>query len=149
MTLNAAACEGIGSLNLTAALYVAAVKQGPTYTGSGTALSTSATTNFFPANGALAINSTEANVETAMSQPETFAKLYCHTSSAQGSAKSDAFTLMKNGSTCSLTCTATNAQTCNDTGHTCTVAVGDTISFQDVTTGSSITARQGTCSVSP
>ena len=140
--------EGTATVNATS-YYAGGVLQGTTWSGGATALATSALTEFFPANGITTINGTEANVENAVAAPQTYTKLYCVNSTAEGAAKSDAYTLRKNAVDCGLACTITNATSCNDTAHTCTVAVGDTVDIKDVTTGSAITAREGSCAIAP
>jgi hypothetical protein len=111
----------------------------------------SATTMFFPIQGQGTINATEANVEMPFAKAvSTIRNLYCWVSAQQGSSKSDAFTVDRNGSATTSTCTATNAQTCNYTTAVTisSPAAGDQWDIKDVTAGTgSWNNRGGGCSV--
>ena len=121
--------------------------------GQGTALATSATTDYFYPYLTLAATGTEGSAELPAPQTVTYTKLYCTFSAAQGAAKSDAITLIDVTSACTtpLTCTATNAIACNNAASlgSCAVTAGDLLTYSDVTVGASITARSVTCIAAP
>ena len=122
-----------------------------TLTGYCTTLQTSATTAYCQIANTAASTTTEATAELISPLTQTFHRIYCATSAAQGSAKSDDFSLIDVTTGCgtALTCTATNATSCTSTSGVCAVTAGDTLVISDVTTGSSITARGGVCTISP
>jgi hypothetical protein len=52
---------------------------------------------------------------------------------SNSSGKTNSYTVMKNGSAQTLTCSITNASSCKDTTHTFAVSQGDTIGIKVVT----------------
>ena len=94
---------------------------------------------------------TEANISGIVPTAGTIDNLYIQSSAAPGAAKSYAFTVVKNGSDTSLTCSLTGTgsgagvTTCNDTtgGHAVTVAAGDTISLKSAPSGTPTAAFIG------
>lgn len=118
------------------------------WTGTAPSLSNAATTNFLVALGNAAVNVTEAIQQQPISKNATLTNLYCQVSVAQGAAKSDTFTLRKNGLDTTLTCTMINIRTCKDINpmHAVDVVAGDLLDIKDVTIGSSIPNRAGGCS---
>src|SRR5216684_1830316 len=119
------------------------------WTGGSSALPVSAVTDFVPAIGLGTAATTEALVQLPIGKAASITKMFCHTTAAEGNAKSDAFTLRVNGASpaSGLTSTISNGTTCSDTSHTVTTAANDMLDIQDVTTGATITARAGGCSI--
>jgi hypothetical protein len=60
---------------------------------------------------------------------------------SNSSGKTNTYTVMKNGSAQTLTCSITNASSCNDTTHTFTVSAGDTIGVKLVTDNGAQTVK--------
>lgn len=95
----------------------------------------SATQYLGKANGTL--NSTEANVATPMQLSGTFSNLTVTLAATPGVGITTVYTVRKNGSSTTMTCTITGASqlTASDNTHTFTVVPGDLIDVQAVTTG--------------
>ena len=86
--------------------------------------------------------STETPAEQVMPIATTLSNMRVKNSSVGGSAQTIVYTLYKNGSPTTLTCTvATGSTTANDLTHTVTFAAGDTFSVQAV-----LSATTGTLS---
>ena len=117
----------------------------------GTSLETAAATAYFAIGTTMAPQASATYIEMPWPYGETFTKIYCYFTAAQGASKSDAMSLIDVTNTCAtaLTCTATNATRCSSTSGSCVVSAGDLLVMKDVTTGSSITARNGACSFGP
>ncbi len=89
-------------------------------------------------------DSTEATRSMVWSPPGTVATLYVMMATAPGAGTSYAFTMMKNGSAQTVTCTISDTATsCSDTAHSFTVVAGDLISLRSVPTNSPTTAVVG------
>ncbi len=74
-----------------------------------------------------------AAAEQPMGVPGTVDNLYINMSVAPGAGASVAYTLVKNGSDSTLTCTVSDlATTCNDTAHPITVVAGDLLAWKIV-----------------
>ena len=104
---------------------------------SGSALTVTAATYYFPVGGGALPSTTEANVDVEAPSPATLANFYVQMSVAFGTGNSGVFTWRKAGSSQSLTCTISgvSATTCSDVTHSFNVAQGDLIDVQLVTTG--------------
>jgi hypothetical protein len=119
----------------------------PLLMGAATAASTTVT-NYGPltggTNSSSAWNATEANESIPAAAAGTISNLSIKLSSAPAAGKSLAFTLMKNGVATSLTATVSDAATTGtDSSHVVTVALGDTLSWQVVPSGTPTIATIG------
>ena len=104
-------------------------------TYSGPALTPSGTQFVAIGGGALA-STTEANVQVGAPSAATVSALFVNLSAAPGAGNSIAFTWRDGASSKALTCTIANTATsCSDTTHSFTVAQGDLVDIQLVTTG--------------
>ena len=64
-------------------------------------------------------------------------RLYCASDALPGASKTNAFTIVKNGSNAALTCTtAANVATCSDTTHEVSFTAGDNVAISDALTAS-------------
>lgn len=117
----------------------------------GNTLQTSATTAWFFPFTTFSSGTTEANAETPAPFTATYTSLNCWLTSAQGASNSDTMTFLDVTSSCTSTIstTSTNSKTMTPTTGSCSVTAGDLITIQDVTAGTSLTARRATCLVSP
>jgi hypothetical protein len=104
---------------------------------SGTGLMVAANTYFFPIGGGGTPSTTEANVDVEAPSAATITNFYAQLSVALGAGNTGVFTWRKAGVNQSVTCTVTGAAqtSCNDLTHSFTVAQGDLIDIQLVTTG--------------
>ncbi len=97
------------------------------------------TTYYFALNGAIGAAITTYTTDTAaitrtmVSRAGTIQNLYVVTDVANSVSATNTYTVMKNGSAQTLTCSTTNASSCNDTSHTFTVSPGDMIGIKVVT----------------
>jgi hypothetical protein len=107
--------------------------------------STSATNfNWIAATNLAAWNATEGNRDTVIPHALTLDQLRVVLTTAPGSGKSYAFTVMKNGAATALTCTVSGTATsAQDLANTVSFAAGDTISLRAVPSGTP-TAPGGT-----
>mgnify|MGYP003658086684 CR=1 FL=1 len=79
------------------------------------------------------VGSTETTAASLIGRACNATALYASVVTAPTGSETDAFTLMKNGSATTITCTITgSATTANDTAHTVSYAAGDTISLRVV-----------------
>ena len=111
--------------------------------GSGSSLTTGSTTYSSIQAAGGAYTATQANAATMISPPGVIDSLRVSLSGTPGGSATYAFTLYKNGSATSLTCTvASGATTASDTdaGHAVTVAAGDNVSIE-IVPASTPTAR--------
>jgi len=104
---------------------------------SGTGLTVTANTYFFPIGGGATPSTTEANVDIASPSDATVSNFEVQLSVALGAGNTGVFTWRKAGASQTLTCTITGAiaTACSDTTHSFTVAQGDLVDIQLVTTG--------------
>jgi hypothetical protein len=104
---------------------------------SGSALTVTAGTYYFPIGGGANPSATETTVDTDAPTPATITNFYAQISVALGMGNSGVFTWRKNASSQSLTCTISGAvaTSCNDTTHSFSVVAGDLLTVQLVTTG--------------
>lgn len=99
-------------------------------------MSNSATNFTYFSGNTLAWNATELNSRSVVPIAGTLKNLYIRLGAAPTAGKSFAFTVEKNGSDSTITCTVSDANTsCNDTTHTLSLAAGDTISIKSVPSG--------------
>lgn len=104
---------------------------------SGSSLTVTANTYYFPIGGGATPSTTETNVDIEAPSAATITNFYVQMSVAFGMGNTGVFTWRKAGVSQSVTCTISGAAatTCNDTTHSFTVAQGDLIDVQLVTTG--------------
>jgi len=104
---------------------------------SGSALTVAANTYYFPIGGGATPSTTEVNVDVEAPSAATITNFYVQMSVALGMGNTGVFTWRKAGVSQSVTCTITGAAqtSCNDLTHSFTVAQGDLIDIQLVTTG--------------
>lgn len=107
---------------------------------SGTALTITANTYYLPIGGGALPSTTETNVDVEAPSAATITNFNAQLSVAFGVGNSGVFTWRKAASSQSLTCTISGASatTCSDNTHSFTVAQGDLIDVQLVTTGTII-----------
>ncbi len=98
-----------------------------------------ATTVFAPASGSFTMVTPDASggTRSVVSRAATIKNLYIVASAANGSAKTNTYTVMKNGTAQTVTCNIVNVTTCNDTSNSFTVVAGDEIGIKLVTAASS------------
>ncbi|HEV2990830.1 MAG TPA: hypothetical protein VG759_20495 [Candidatus Angelobacter sp.] len=77
--------------------------------------------------------STTVNIGQVMNRAGTLLNLQVTAGTGGVNASSGVFTVLKNGSAATLTCTAGTATSCSDVTHTAAFAVGDVISIQFTT----------------
>lgn len=96
-------------------------------------------TVFFPIGGGVIASGTEASVNTPAPFAATISNFYVTLSAAVGMGNSVVFTWRKAGASQTLTCTVSGTgaggTTCNDTTHSFSVAAGDLIDIQAVSSG--------------
>jgi predicted alternative tryptophan synthase beta-subunit len=98
-------------------------------------LSRSGLNNFYPATGHKAGTTTEASVQTPMSQAVTAKNLSCQVSVAPGGAAQWTMTLRSAAADTTLKCTITAAATtCQDNTHTPSISKDALIDFNTVAT---------------
>lgn len=107
---------------------------------SGTALTVTANTYYFPVGGGGIPSTTETNVDLDSSSAATIANFYVQQSVAIGAGNTAVYTWRKNGVSQSSTCTISGASatSCSDTVHSFNVSQGDLLTIQLVTTGTII-----------
>lgn len=95
------------------------------------------TTYYFAVNGptSLQTSDTAAITRTVVFRGGTVQNLYVVTDVANSTSATNTYTVMKNGSAQTITCSITHASSCNDTTHTFTVSQGDMIGIKIVTDG--------------
>jgi hypothetical protein len=93
------------------------------------------TTYYFAVDGAAGLQTTDTSgiTRTPVSRAGTIHNLYVVTDVSNSSGKTNTYTVMKNGVAQTITCSITNASSCNDTSHTFTASSGDTIGIKLVT----------------
>lgn len=104
------------------------------YSGTGLALSG---TLYFPLGGGATPSSTETSVDTDSPSAATITNMYIQLSVALGVGNTGVFTMRKNASSQSVTCTITGnvATSCSDTTHSFNASQGDLLTIQAVFTG--------------
>ena len=104
---------------------------------SASALTVTANTYYIPIGGGGNLSTTETNVDVEAPGAATITNFYVQSSVALGMGNTGVFTWRKAGVSQSVTCTITGAAqtSCNDLTHSFTVAQGDLIDIQLVTTG--------------
>lgn len=104
---------------------------------SGTNITVVANTYYFPVGGGGSPSTTETNVDIDSPAAATITNFYAQLSVALGMGNTGVFTLRKNASSQSVTCTISGAAatSCNDTTHSFSVSQGDLLTVQLVTTG--------------
>jgi hypothetical protein len=103
---------------------------------SGTGLTLTAGTYYFPVGGGATPSVTETSVDVEAPSAATITNFYAQLSVTLGAGQTGVFTWRKAGVSQSVTCTVSGtATTCNDLTHSFTVAQGDLIDIQLVTTG--------------
>lgn len=109
----------------------------PILSGGTTLPSTSATQYTFAQGNLLTwVNTNDAAARNVVPVAGTAKTFYANVATAPGAGKSWAFTLYKNGSATSSTCTIADAATdCSDVTHTVSLVAGDTISIESVPSG--------------
>jgi len=70
---------------------------------------------------------------TVVSRAGTIQNLYVYASANNSNGKNNTYTIMKNGSAQTLTCTMNGSNSCSDTTHTFAVSAGDQIGMRIVT----------------
>jgi hypothetical protein len=113
------------------------------FSGNTNNLQTAAsTTYYFAVNGANEASSsvlttyttdTAAITRTLVSRAGTIQNLYVVADVTNSTGATNTYTVMKNGSAQTLTCSVTHASNCNDTTHSFTVSPGDMIGVKVVT----------------
>lgn len=95
------------------------------------------TTEYNAFYGRVAWGISETSRKTMISTGGTIKKLYVSLTGTADTAKSYVFTVYKNGSSTSLTCTVSGASdtTCSDTSNSFSVAAGDYITIQSAPSG--------------
>lgn len=105
---------------------------------------TAGQTRTFPPFGGIPAPTTSASGDVAVPIGMNCFRLYCASDALPGASKTNAFTLVKNGTGSSLTCTtAANAATCSDAAntHEVSLAAGDVVGISDaLTSGGTATA---------
>jgi hypothetical protein len=93
------------------------------------------TTYYFAVNGATSLQTTDtaAITRSEISRAGTIQNLYVVTDVSNSVSATNTYTVMKNGSAQTLTCSITHASSCNDTTHTFSVSPGDQIGVKLVT----------------
>jgi hypothetical protein len=86
-------------------------------------------------------SATASNEISMVSRAAMVQNLYYLASAANSSSKTNTITVLKNGSSTALTCSVTNATTCNDTTHSFSVVAGDWLSVRMVTQAGSTSVR--------
>ncbi len=107
---------------------------------SAVGLTVTANTYYFPIGGGGTPSTTETNVDVDSPSAATATNLYVQLSVALGMGNTGVFTMRKNASSQSITCTISGAVTtsCSDTTHSFNVSQGDLLTVQLVTTGTII-----------
>lgn len=104
--------------------------------GSGIAGTPASTQWLFPNGQTASTTLTNAQASGTMVRAGTVDKLYVVLTAAEGASATLAFTIYKNTSAQTVTCTVGNsATTCNDTAHSFSFAAGDSIAMQTVQSG--------------
>jgi len=107
----------------------------------GNNLATDGSTEFLPLHGQAPTDTTEFDVETLSPLAGTVKNLFIRINSTPGAGNSYVFTVRKNSTNQSLTCTIADTDlTCNDTSNSFTIAAADAIALQVVSV-STPTAR--------
>lgn len=118
-----------------------------TSTSISTAVSTAATLGAFSLGGITSTTETAVGLVVPPDCGGTLDKLYVLLNGSPGASKSYTYTIYKNGSPTSLTCTVSGTNTtANDTSNSVTIAAGDRITVY-VTPSGTPTARGIKCSV--
>lgn len=136
----AAASQGAGTVNAVGGLFDNGVRVYPANAPivgatSGGPATAGASQTFYMAPGYAGYNATENNVKTPLPAQGTLRALYVQTSSAQGAAGTQVYTLRKNGADTALTLTVgagAAAGTFSDVTHSVAVAAGDLLSVKVV-----------------
>jgi hypothetical protein len=104
---------------------------------SANGLTVTANTYYFPIGGGGSPSTTETNVDVDSPAAATITNFYAQLSVALGAGNSGVFTMRKNASSQSVTCTISGASAtnCSDTTHSFAVSQGDLLTVQLVTTG--------------
>lgn len=103
---------------------------------SGTSLTLTAGTRYFPIGGGGTPSTTETDVDVEAPAAATITNFYAQLSVTLGAGQTATFTWRKAGADQSVTCQISGtATTCNDTTHSFAVAQGDLIDIKLVTTG--------------
>lgn len=133
-----------GADNSTKVATTAYVDKGYVLSGSTSANSTPAGTQFVSLGASVPITTTEASAQHVFGRAATINGLFVRLSAAEGGAATMALTVRKctpssgacTGSSQTVTCTVGNsALTCSDTAHSFTIAQGDFIDVQTVQSG--------------
>lgn len=104
------------------------------------------TTAYLAIQGAMAptvTTDTAGATRTIVTRAGTFQNLYVYASGNNSSGKNNVFTVMKNGSAQTLTCTMNGSSSCSDTTHTFTVSAGDQVGLK-IATGTTTNTTQKT-----
>lgn len=107
---------------------------------SGTGLTVTANTYYFPIGGGGTPSTTETNVDVDSPSAATITNFYAQQSVAIGAGNTAVYTWRKAGVSQSVTCTISGAvaTSCSDTTHSFSVSQGDLLTVQLVTTGTII-----------
>jgi len=136
-----------GTLNdIQVSLLISSTVAGESLISGAATTATNTTTLYFAPQGINAGNATQANRAVVMPSAGNISEMWVDLSVAPGGADTYTFTLVKGGSDQTQTCTVTGAAvTCNDTGHSISVAAGDLISIKRVAsaTAAATIARWG------
>ena len=104
------------------------------------------TTAYLAVQGAMAptITTDTAGVtRTVITRAGTIQNLYVYANGSNTAGKNNVFTIMKNGSAQTLTCTLNGSSSCSDTTHTFSVSAGDQIGMR-IATGTTTNTTQKT-----
>jgi hypothetical protein len=105
------------------------------------------TTIFLPIQGAMAptglTTDTPGVTRTIVTRAGTIQNLYVYANVNNTAGKNNVFTIMKNGSAQTLTCTLNGSSSCSDTTHTFSVVAGDQIGMR-IATGTATNVTQKT-----
>ncbi len=106
-------------------------------TYSASSLTVTAGTYYFPIGGGGGSSGTETNVDVDSPAAATLTNFYVQSSVALGAGNTGVFTLSKNATPQSVTCTISGASatSCSDTTHSFSVSQGDLLTVKLVTTG--------------
>jgi len=108
------------------------------YSGStANTVTVASTTIYVAVHGAMVptglTTDTAGATRTIVSRTGTVQTLYVYANVVNSSGKTNSYTIMKNGSAQTLTCSMVHANSCSDTTHTFSVSAGDQIGMKSVT----------------
>jgi hypothetical protein len=105
---------------------------------------------FLPVQGSMSPTitiDTAGVTRTVVSRAGTVQRLYVYANNNNSNGKTNSFTVMKNGSPQTLTCSLVGASSCSDTTHTFAVSAGDQIGIRITTAAATNTTQKTAWSV--